>query len=102
MLLPEIYDPILETARAAMQRAAAARGLTRPSALPEEVVDACCGEAIAAFNQGLLFRDGAAVPPYRDDPAGRALVRAYLLGYGPADEYLRHPNLEDFFIQGHA
>ncbi|MCC6629011.1 MAG: CpaF family protein [Chloroflexi bacterium] len=109
MILPERYDPILDAGRRALQREAAARGVTRPAELPDAVVDACCAEAIAAFNRGLLFRDaeaeaGSAGPvlPYRDDAAGRAVVRAYLLGFGPADEPLRDDTLEDLCIQGHA
>jgi len=77
VILPDCYDPILVTHREALQREAAARGLTRPEHLPDEVQLACAGEAIAAFNRRLLFMiGGAAAAPFPDTPDGRRLIVA--------------------------
>lgn len=103
MILPEPYASILTTLREALQREAAARDVTRPEHLPAEVQLACAGEAIAAFNRGLLFApDGTTLAPYPDTPDHRRLLVAYVAGYGPIDAYLADDHLEDLFIQGHA
>ncbi len=103
MILPECYDPILGISGEAMQREAAARGLTRPAHLPFDIKLACAGEGITTFNRGRLFTtSGATTPPFPDTPEHRRLIVAYLVGAGPVEEYLQQENLEDFFIQGHA
>jgi pilus assembly protein CpaF len=94
---------VLDRVAAEVQRELTARGLTRPADLPADALAACLARGIAAHGQERLFGGAAAgSQPFADTPENRALLVAHLLGYGPADAYLRQESLEELFIAGPA
>lgn len=98
MFLRAVHEPILDLCRQALQREVAAHGVAQARLLPDDVIQACLTHGITTWNQQTLF--GTAPEPFEDTPASRQLLLAYLLGYGPADIYLGHDNLEDFWLRG--